>query len=327
MLCAATVVCLVPRRATYTLLFLPATVVFLVAARTSGFDTDVQKYATLMQRDPRGLFYYKEYVFYGGTAWLYRILRSPDLVFLVLDALWLFCVYSAMALTGTGRSIRFAMTAVYVTSFPALMGVENFSRQHLAMGFLILALAFARRGRWYAAPCFLAGVLSHNSTILFWPILVAQWRGGVKFSLRLSVSFLMLVVGIITLILVVRGGLGELGKSDVTTGLDLAWGYVVLLAGLSLVGVVVGVGKPMVVGPSQLTLLYGTLLTATLAVFFNSTPAERVGQMVLLVGIPDIYAVGARLLGRKRSRLAAVMLCVGLSVPMVVFGNTRAFLL
>ena len=73
----------------YKWIFIPCCLGFLFIVRTEGFDTDIIDYARQMHATGMELYYWREFIFWFGSRFIYSIFQDELYSFLFMDFIWI----------------------------------------------------------------------------------------------------------------------------------------------------------------------------------------------------------------------------------------------
>lgn len=325
-LALAIVPVLVPRRATFWLIAFPAFAAYLIVSRYSGFDTDVAKFAQWMKADFTGFFALREMVYFTFSHMVYLMVKDDRVAFLVMDAVWIAVTYTALKLRFGKSDLKYAAFAILLVSFPILMGFQNFYRQHIGVGFIQLAYHAAPGRVLLPGVAFFLGIFSHNSVALAAPAIFLRSNFLKNTWLGFLVFFIMAMGVVGGLALMSSGAVSALSKSNASTGLDMSLVYMVLFIVFFIFFLYTNKGNVVMAAKASPACFSSLFITPGMIAFFADAAAERTSMIFLILMIPDLVEAFGRY-GRWERFLMLIVLFVILSVPMVIFPNTRNFVM
>ncbi|NVJ68677.1 MAG: EpsG family protein [Gammaproteobacteria bacterium] len=299
---------------------------FLLIVRLSGFDTDVAKYAKWMVWDFKGFVYYREFLYFFVSRTLYGFFNSEIYAFWAMDVLWCVVVLYALKKIFDDNKDAYVCFAILSLSFPVMMGFENFYRQHMATAFALLAYSFSSSGVVRSGFLSLASILFHNSAVLTTPTILGKKLLGFSAGVRALVIVLLVMFLFFVLLLFSSGGAGDFKKSNASTGLNLSMLYVALFFCILIFSLFITRGSFKDSFEEFTPAYVGFFLVILMASLFNDAPAERVGQLFIVLSVPSIL-VGIRRVFKAGYGFFAACFMLFLAVPMLIFDNALQFLL
>ena len=102
--------------------------IYSIITRFSGFDIDINTYASALKSELFSLYYLKEPVYWLSSRYLYKITQSPEVTFIIYDVISFMLVLKARKNIGLPQYF----TYLFLLFFPAVMGINNVYRQYLS---------------------------------------------------------------------------------------------------------------------------------------------------------------------------------------------------
>ncbi|RUO30014.1 hypothetical protein CWE12_08620 [Aliidiomarina sedimenti] len=278
-----------------------------IVVRLSGFDIDIATYADSMRFESISFYYLREPVVWFGQRYLYSVLQSDVLVFILFDVFLLICVYASF----TKYRLPYYAFYAFLVFFPFIMGMQNVYRQWVSAIFCLLAFSyvfsngsFTKRYGLYT----LAG-LSHNVAGLFLAPLFLM-----------SKSFLERAAGFVVLALTPLLILFAAGsKSAASTGENLVVAYIALLVVMVIFMILSTRLRVNRHNRKSLGIaIFSIYLVFISSVILTSTGAERVGLFSLVLIYPHLVLFIERYY-RQAFLLRACLVVFGFA-PILIFG-------
>ncbi|MEM6661490.1 MAG: EpsG family protein [Pseudomonadota bacterium] len=264
----------------YHLLIWPLLFFYSYTVRNAGFDQDVGVYVGIFTSpwSLESIYFLREPVFWLSSQYLNTVLGTPEATLILLDMVSFAVLYLCQRLLGMPRFF----ILLYLILFPAVMGMQNIYRQHLATIFCLCALALARKNHVAQYPVMILAVLTHNVAGLFVPLLFAR-RSGVSPSLWMMLGMLM-VMAVVPLFLE--------SKSFSDSGGDLRVAYlsaVTLLVGTIMLSYRMRITEEK--ARDVWMLVYFLLLSFYGTIILGPAQAERVCMICIVLALPSLFRV------------------------------------
>ncbi len=286
-----------------------------VVVRLSGYDSDIQTYMGAMDFDSYSFYYLKEPVVWIGQRFLYDMLGSKFVVFLVFDAVGGFFVFAALTRINVPQYLYFSI----LLFFPFVMGFQNVYRQWLSMCIFLFAFGTVYQKHYRLAPVifiyFPIAVASHNVSAVFFSLIVLLKRSQM-FKVLSLVILLALPVALVFF---------EGTKSSANTGLDLSLLYVFSILVFSIFMFLINRRCVNASKGINFVVCVYILVVALFSWFFlSSTSSERVSMFGLMV----VYVLLAKDIDLRVKQKFISRVCVSSCgfFPLFVFG-TRSFII
>ncbi len=300
---------------------------YLVAARTAEMGVDLNHFYKWFSLEGYPPWVVKEVFFHLMGRVSYTLFDGQiSKIYLAFDALWIplliaFTFYGARVFPEYRYSV-----VIYLCSFMVLLGAQNFLRQHVAIIFLIAAYIASARGRLRSSLLIIVlASFFHNSALLGLPAILLKARSGLAPSLWWSIAVMGSLVFVLGLgYFSIEGG-GVLAKSNASTGMDLSFAYIALLLCFVFLSLQANEFQITVAAKESVAAIVGLVATVTMAAFYNSAPAERVGLMFLSLSIFDAGPQITRVF-KFYASLCRVLVMAFLAFPGLLFFNSRQFL-
>ncbi|TKB46460.1 hypothetical protein FCL40_17860 [Ferrimonas sediminicola] len=315
--------CILPSRLVFFTL-LAFYVFFLVVARLSGFDIDIEVYVESMRGVDFDLLYYKkEIVFWWLNTKFYELFESPELALLSWDLVWLVVSYVGFKRISLNRESLISSYSTFLVCFPVIMGLQNILRQLLATSVFIFALGFVESSILIGGGVFLCAAFMHNAVAILAPILFSRRLKTISPGFRTITISMAFALGCFVIFLL---GSSALGKSNVSTGMDLSKVYMLFLFAFILIGAVFLKGNVLRSAVSSDVMLYGVITVGCLSLFLSSATVERIGMFYIVVSIPILFNTISSL-KRSSNRVAfRVLSFLLLAAPVLLFSSSRNML-
>ncbi|RFB06150.1 hypothetical protein [Parvularcula marina] len=315
-----------PGRRLFWLVAIPVFAAYIVVSRYSGFDTDVAKFAEWMKRDFSGFFALREMVYFTLSHGAYLLTKDERLAFLLMDAGWILLAAISLRMRFGKSNLQYAAFAIILMSFPVLMGFQNFYRQHIGIGFIMLAYHAAPGRVVLPSLSFLLGIFSHNSAALTAPAIFLRTKFFKDAPLVFLIFFGVTISAVLGLGLISSGAVSALSKSNATTGLDMSLVYLALFIVFFVYFLYAEKGNVVRAANASPACFSALFITPGMIAFFADAPAERTAMIFLILMIPDLVESFGRF-GRWERFLLLAVLFLMLSLPMIAFPNTRNFVM
>lgn len=284
--------------------------------RYSGFDGDIEVYATALSSTSLSLYYLKEPVFWIFSRYVFEFLGSQELVFVFFDTI----VFSIILYVRNRLCLPKYFPYLVVLFFPSVMGMQNVYRQFIASGFLLMFFSqvITEEKTRFKLLTFLMAGLCHNAAFVFLPILFLKSK-----SWKVSALFLVTVVSILILL-----PIAALSKSSSVTGEVPASMFVVLFSLVVLSYLVVFQFKfksrPPVYTQFLYFLLFCYVLTIEAWLVLGAAQAKRLGMISLVMClIPLVMSIDIRF---KQKKIISLLFLIVLTVPTLLFKNVFSLL-
>ncbi|MGY3727794.1 MULTISPECIES: EpsG family protein [Cobetia] len=179
--------------------------------RYSGFDIDMNVYVSTLETNVISMYYLKEPIYWVISRYLYDLLGSPEVTFMVYDFLSFIAVLKARENIKLPQYFPF----LFFLFFPSVMGINNVYRQYLSCCFFVyfMSLMYIEAGYLKRIYSLAFAFLTHNVAALFSPFLHAGTnRRNISY---LTIFFYMAVLVLLPFSLDTKSSsdTGELGVS------------------------------------------------------------------------------------------------------------------
>lgn len=213
-------------------------------------DGDLSAYVLNMGVEGINSYHIREPVFWFGSRYLYNVIGNPGLVFVVMDIILFLTFYKSVGLFQTffPKHIKFDnVKYLYFGAFlvyPYLTGMHNHYRQILAVSFAMCAFGLAEKKTRKALFVYLISILTHNATILLFPIfLLARKRNISTFLMVLAVPAIIFIFFLPSYFSFfgydgwyeIARRFSEVGVSDVSSARNQIYLYLLLLTTFSII--------------------------------------------------------------------------------------------
>ena len=208
----------------YKWVFIPCAMGFLYIVRIEGFDTDIIDYARQMSATGMDLYYWREFIFWFGSRFVYFIIQDELYSFLFLDFLWILIVIKTGNLMSkhNKENINNALLIVLLTSFPFVFGYENIYRQFYATVFALYSYSLLDQKYYRAILLFVISFFMHNIVAILLPVFFIKKFYKFKFSDRILISIICSLIFVASL-----SWLSKL-KSTEQTGIEMGMFYLLI---------------------------------------------------------------------------------------------------
>ena len=261
------------------------------------------------------LYFLREPIVWFGSSLLYGMTKNATVAFAIIDVVAGLMVLWAMQEMDDGDGRMFAFAPTVLSSYIFVLGQQNIFRQHIALVFVLCALALRSKSVIASFAVLVGSFLTHNVTAVlggYW--LDSRQSQRPRKGLVLSAA----TVGM----LVIAGPF--IGKSATDTGIDtrvLYIGFSVALAVLVLYANL-GLLKKFDYRTAALT----NFVAFSPAVFvLSASQFERAAMLFYLLMIIEIYRNASAL--RVSERTVAHLAYFVLVVPVFVFNSVLTKLL
>lgn len=288
--------------------------IYSIITRFSGFDVDINTYASALNSELFSLYYLKEPVYWLSSRYLYKITQSPEVTFIIYDVISFMLVLKARKNIGLPQYF----TYLFLLFFPAVMGINNVYRQYLSYTVFLYfsSLLIIRSGFIKKTFFILLSVLTHNVSALFSPLFFTLNK---KRQISFRSVFLYLSV-----IILLPFALGSKSNSD--TG-QLGVGVYLFVMGIMFIFYISS--YRMVFNDISAKFFYYLIfllsLTSVSAVLMGSAQSKRVGMFALMINlIPIAKAIEDNY---KQKRIVRTIIYFTLIMPTILFSSSLNMLL
>ena len=233
--------------------------------RSNKFDVDMVVYAQSLNYTNYSYYILREPIVWLGTRLLFYLTQSSIITFLIFDLLSFIAIFLGLRALKAPRYYYFLL---YIMPF-VFFGIQNIYRQYLAMSFLFACYALCSR---FIPKLFFStsAILSHNSAILFVPLLSKRRQG---------IFYIFFTVFLLNILLVNV----DVNKSGRAIGYDLSLVFTCFVAVLLAIHMYVRRSRnhtPLFV--------FGFLLLALGSTHLESSQIERLGYYLLFIMVPIV---------------------------------------
>ena len=261
----------------------------------------------------------KEFVFYGGINFLYRLIENPSIVFLVVDFMLLLFLFRTLKTALPSRLALYLISLICV-SFVGVLGFQNIYRQYTSSILALIAYIYLLDRK--VLPSFFVLSVSlfiHNAIILIFPFFFSIYF--IRYFKQKLILFLILgLIAVIALYIYFKLGLSY--KSNTDTGGNFIYFYWIFSLSLFLCFVSMYIVSKRVVFYSA---LYLVVLLPVFLVSGGSTAGERFFMMLFPIMLLDFSRSIAHV--RVSPTPTASLVLLLLVSPVFLFFSARQFLL
>lgn len=257
--------------------------------RYSGFDADIEVYVDAFEADLVGFYYLREPFFWFGGRFVFSLLQSPELTFLVFDCLTILILFFAF----NRLDLRAGHFLGFFVLSPIILGYENTYRQYLSEIFSIylLSVFLSKNGSFHFLSSFLMGA-SHNVGFAFLPAFFSFSKYQI---LRLGV---LIIVPLYPILLRTASGTKSL---EARSGADLATIYIVALTGIFIGITLLHNHKNAFFLRAILASSVALILSISGSIILDSGISERFTTFALIINIVIFWWICERRLQNLKS--------------------------
>ncbi|MBL1242596.1 MAG: EpsG family protein [OCS116 cluster bacterium] len=292
---------------------------FIIAMRLDPRGEDFETYYRYLKAVD-GIRFYREIAYFSISYYLYQLINSEIITFILMDVLWLYILFKTQKeIHKTHGNKDFGLIIILFTSFPLFFGYENIYRQLFAEIFSLYAYIIRSRSAKKSNMLLLIAILMHNTALLMLPFFIIKHL--LNFNLKSRIAVATVVAIMFCFLLSIAAGV----KSGHNTGLDLSLFYFALF----IVGFIVYFAKnkfrPLQFIAKFPSLYIGAVLFVGLITLKVGATAERMGMYFLVFVLTDLYIYSISV---KNPRKAAfrIGLLLTFSLPVLIFSSSRGYL-
>jgi len=240
-------------------------------------DSDIANYASFMQVDEIPFFFYREFIFFFGSKYLYDLIGNAISVFVVIDFIFYILLFNGIVLIREGfflkvksHYINYFYFAILIF-FPFVLGAHTTLRQLFATVLFINTFGYIGNKKYLKGIIiFLISIFVHNSMLYFLPILLFTIRKPI--TKTLSVIMLLLIVLINSNITTISS---ELLIRDYTTNVE---GYKITLMYIySLLSILLFVVMMEVLHRKVTKIFFSWIVLMLLIIYFSAVSSFSSG--------------------------------------------------
>jgi hypothetical protein len=284
---------------------------YVIGMRISSFDVDILTYANAMHKPVNEMisnsYYYKEFIYWFTTSFLYSIFNIEIAVFIVIDFLLLILLYRIV--------VNFKLPAyafpLIIIFFPSIFGFQNIYRQYISIVFFLYALSLTHVHKKFNFLYFVSFFI-HNSTFLFFPLPLLLLNRDLFKQLGSIIHILILLT------IPIAGGL----KSSFNTGNAMGLFYTIISFLIFLFFLYIKKLKISYKPEIVLSLYFFSIVLVSF--YFLGERAERIGLVMFMCILP--YLILAVEKNSNYKYLYRLILIVILVSPTFLFSSTRSFI-
>jgi len=299
--------------------FVITLITFIFVVRYGKYELDMIKWKDWLSSTFWNFYAFREIGYFGTSRFLFMILKSRELTFLVLDLSLIIIILKGCKIESPQNYFR--LTAILITSYPFLHGMQNLYRQHLAIGFLILAIALIKRKKYlYSTVLLIIGILYHNSIAIFVPLFWVFTSKNLFFKYVFA-SLIPAILFVLSVVLEIRV------KSNAETGLNLSIAYLIMFGVLFFILITIFKFRFYNFEKSFGFSFWGFITISQLAMFLNSTPIERLSTILIMIIAIETFIYISKNVVRKQVIFAYLILNICLTIPTFLFKNAFQLLI
>jgi len=307
----------------YKWIFIPCCLGFLFIVRSEGFDTDIIDYARQMHATGMDLYYWREFIFWFGSRFIYSIFQDELYSFLFMDFIWIL----VMIRTGNNLSsdkkenLNNALLLVLLTSFPFVFGYENIYRQFYATVFALYSYSLIDKKHYFSVLILIVSFFMHNIVALLIPLFIIKRFYKFNFTDRIQISLIVSFLYVASLSLLLKL------KSAEQTGLNMGLFYFLVFLILLVVGLLVFRKNIYTLFKKVPSLLFIVVLMTGLIILNVDMVVERLGMMFICFITYDLYLYSSEIKNKSIRSFVRLSLMLLFTLPTLFFESSKKFLI
>ena len=300
--------------------YIPIVIMYMIIVRFSGYDTDILSYEKYMTRDLIGLYFQKEFIFWGGLQGLYKLFNNEFTVFICADIIWIYIlIKTSQVKKYTKNHFPEALFIIIVTSFPIFFGYENIYRQLFAMIVVLYAYSLINENIRKSYLVLFLALFIHNSVVFILPIFIAKKFFRFNWNIRLIISIFTSLI-LISLIIYAYSTF----KSGVNTNQNLTMLYYFMFITIFTFYFFKYRFNLIYVLKQFPSFLISIILLSGLIILPFDYITERVGMMLLITVIYDLFIYSNTLDSIKRIAFR-ILLQLLFTLPVLLSSSSMSF--
>ena len=287
--------------------------IFSLITRYSGWDVDFYTYSASLKSNQIDFYYLREPGYWLSSRVIYSIINSAELTFFIFDIISFIFIW----LANKNFKLPSYFPYMFLLFFPSVMGINNVYRQYLAMAIFLysFSLILSNKGRFRSAIFSAFSMLTHNISMLFFPVIF------IKYSRKVSVY---MIINCLFIIFILPFALST--KSNTETGNVNSYVYIIISFLMLLFYYSSYRGKLNGVNLQLLYYqIYMNILLIVSILSMGGTQSKRVGMFCLSISL--IMLVRAIEDNYKEKRLVRIAVCFLIISPTLIISNATQFLL
>ena len=304
-------------------IYIPYLFLFMIVVRNSGFDTDISTYAREMKSSSNTLYYFREFMFWYPLRFLYFIFQDPKIVFLIIDAIWIFILFRTTIQMSNLKKDKFSggLLIVLASSFPFFFGYENIYRQLLATVFVLYSYSLLNSRYKTSILLFVIAIFIHNTVLILLPIFY------VNKLLNFKIKFRVFIALFISITIVFLLGYASQFKSGRSTGIDMSVVYLMMFYFIFFIYLIKFKFKIFDLFKKTPSLIIIIILMLGLNKLKYDMISERLGMMFLVFLLFDLYRYSHTIEHYGNRVMFRLVLLFVFSLPVLIFSSSRMFLI
>lgn len=298
----------------FFILYLFSFTIFSIITRYSGFDIDMNTYASALNSDSFVIYYLKEPVYWILSRYIYDIVKSPEITFIIFDIISFIFIYNASKNMKMPNYFPF----LFILIFPSVMGINNVYRQYLTYSFFLyfISLFFTEAGNIKKIFFLILSILTHNVAALFSPFFFT-------FNKHKRLSFKALILFILIIFLLPYAISTKSFSDSGVLGVEvyiLILMFIIIFYSLSYRLKFNGISAKLFY-----FLIYMLILLSTSSIFMGNAQSKRVGMFILMISlIPLVKSIEENYKQRIFLRCMFYLMVV---LPTFIFYSSRSLLM
>jgi hypothetical protein len=145
-------------------------------------------------------YHWKEPVFWLGTRYLYQLVESVYVVYIITDLVLFLVFYHAISKIRwlipqckNLANIKYLYFSAFLF-FPFVLSMGNTYRQILAIPFFLCALGYGKKSVIKCILFFMISVMIHNATLLVLPVFLVLFKGRFRYSIFIVIAAIITLV-------------------------------------------------------------------------------------------------------------------------------------
>tara|TARA_Y100000746_G_C15431881_1_gene419005 strand:- start:633 stop:1466 length:834 start_codon:yes stop_codon:yes gene_type:complete len=245
-------------------------------------------------------YHWKEPIFWLGTRYLYQLVESAYVVYIITDLILFLAFYHSLSKISwiipkceNIANPKYLYFSAFLF-FPFVLSMANTYRTVLALPFFLLALGYGRREVMKCIISFIVAALIHNGYFLFLPVLLLLFKGQFRYFMPITIA----ACAILMLYYIDLDFIYAMASRDLSSSIGRNIHIYLLLSLVFIISVTL-FSENLIINKNNITLLkiMGILFAIYLSCFFymGNQPLQRL--FFLLVSI--LYPLGGFYIEQK----------------------------
>jgi hypothetical protein len=293
----------------------------MIVVRNSAPGPDIAVYANYMKSFNNISYFLKEFMFWYPLRLLYFIFQDPKIVFLIMDAIWIFILFRTAIQNVNMEKDRFSLGLLVVlsSSFPFFFGYQNILRQLVATVIALYSYSLINSRYKTSILLFVIAIFTHNTTLILLPLFFVN-----KF-LKFKIKFRLFIAMLVSIAIVFLLNYLSQFKPFISIGLDMSIYYLIMFVIIFMIYLIKFKFKISDLLRKTPSLIIIVILMFGVYLLKIEVVSERLGMMFLVFLLFDLYRYSHTIEHYGYRLMFRLVLLFLFSLPVLLFSSSLMF--